>query len=310
MYRKSARFSFICKLLPVSFLLVVEELLEQKLKETIYTPDSGIKNPVKIIVEIIRDMGSANALGLRLAKRNIRSLYRQSLLGYLWSILPPVFTSLVWIFLNRQSIVNIQVPDVPYPLFILTGTLLWQIFVESVTAPIKSVQSSAAILAKINFPRESLILSGIYEVLFNTVIKILLILIILFYFQVTISYMLAFALIGILALIVLGSSIGLILTPIGMLYTDISRGINIILQFAIYLTPVIYSEPQTGFAGKLMKFNPVAPLLTATRNFFLNNSSVELSSFCLVSVFAIVLFFIGIFIYKIAMPIIIERIGS
>lgn len=277
---------------------------------TVYTSESGLRNPGKLILEMVLDLKNANALGIRLAKRNIKSLYRQSLLGYVWSVVPPLMTSLVWVFLNSQNVVNFSTGDIPYPLFVLTGTLLWQIFSDSILAPLKGVQTSVSMLSKINFPRESLILTGIYEVLFNTIIKVGLIICIFFYYQFIPGFSVIIAFIGIFSLIILGSMIGLLLTPLGLLYTDIGRGIGIILQFAIYLMPIIYPEPKSGIAAQLMKYNPVAELITVTRNGLLNGSGMDFGNLIIITILSILLFFVGLFIYRIAMPIIIERIGS
>ena len=256
------------------------------------------------------DLKEAHALGVRLAKRNIKAMYRQSLLGYFWTVIPPLITTMVWVFLNSQSVVNIAVTDVPYPLFVVTGTMLWQIFSESVSAPLRGVGSGKSMLAKINFPREALVLTGIYTVFFNTLIKLGLIALIFAIYGFLPDISALFALFGVISLIIFGSSVGLLLTPLGMLYSDINKGITIVLQFAIYLTPVIYPEPTSGTAASLMQYNPVAPLITTTRNLLLGSPAPGIYDFLVISLISFALFILGLFFYRMAMPIIIERVGS
>ena len=173
--------------------------------------------------------------------------------------------------------------------------MLWQVFSESVSSPLKGVATGKSMLAKINFPRESLLLAGMYETAFNTLIKIgLLIMIFAFYLYLP-PVTALFSLVGLIALMILGNTIGILLTPIGMLYTDIQRGIGVVLQFAIYLTPVIYPEPKSG---------------TTTRNFLLGTEAPQVSTFIAISIIALVLYIIGLFFYRLAMPIVIERVGS
>lgn len=280
------------------------------MKITHYTPESGIRSPLALTREILSDLGPAHALGLRLTQRNIKGQYRKSLLGYFWSVIPPLITSLVWVILNGQRVVNIEDPGVPYPLFVLTGTMLWQIFSESVNAPLKGVLAGKSMLSKINFPRESLILASIYETVFNSLIKIGLIILIFAWYQYLPPLSALFSLTGLLSLMILGSTIGILLTPIGMLYSDIQRGIGIILQFGLYLTPVIYPEPKSGLIAQVMQFNPVAPILTTTRSLLLGNFVGGLGSFVWITIIACLLFLIGIFFYRVSMPILIERVGS
>ncbi|WPP52635.1 ABC transporter permease [Catalinimonas niigatensis] len=281
-----------------------------KVKRIVYTPESGIRNPRLLLEDFMESLPQMHALGYRLFLRNLKGMYRQSLLGLFWSVIPPLVTSLIWIFLNGQRVVDIDVPGISYPLFVIIGTILWQTFAEGVNGPVRGVTMGKSMLAKINFPRESLILSGIYEVIFNVLIKIGLIALVFVTFQQMPAWSTLFSLLGFASLILLGSTIGLLLTPLAMLYNDIQKGIVIVLQFAIYLTPVIYPEPKSGLAAQLMQFNPVAPLLTTTRNLLIGAPTPNLETFFWVSGASVVLFLLGLLVYRLAMPIIIERIGS
>jgi ABC-type polysaccharide/polyol phosphate export permease len=77
------------------------------------------------------DLLASRELAWRLLVRNISAHYRQSLLGYAWAFVPPLFTTLIWVFLSSQNILDIGNNGMPYPLFVLTGTILWQNFVEA-----------------------------------------------------------------------------------------------------------------------------------------------------------------------------------
>ncbi len=282
----------------------------QKARRIVYTPESGLRQPKVLLADFVESLPQMHALGYRLFLRNLKGMYRQSLLGIFWSVIPPLVTSLIWIFLNGQRVVDIDVPGISYPLFVIIGTILWQTFAEGVNGPVRGVTMGKSMLAKINFPRESLILSGIYEVIFNVLIKIGLIALVFVAFQQMPAWSTLFGLLGFASLILLGSTIGLLLTPLAMLYNDIQKGIVIVLQFAIYLTPVIYPEPKSGLAAQLMQFNPVAPLLTTTRNLLIGAPTPNLDTFFWVSGASVVLFLLGLLVYRLAMPIIIERIGS
>ena len=200
--------------------------------------------------------------------------------------------------------------DIPYPLYVLVGTMLWQIFTESVNAPLKEVTVNKAMLIKINIPREALFLSGIYEVLFNVMIKLILLTGIFIYFQQSISWSVLMVLPGILSIIICGFAIGLLLTPIGMLYQDIQRGLIVILPFLMYLTPVIYPTPKEGIVSIIMRINPMASLLVETRNWLTSQPIIDINLFLIYSAIFIVIAFWGTIIFRIAMPFIIERIGS
>lgn len=280
------------------------------LKKTIYSPDSYLRNPGLLVREMLADLVASRGLAWRLFVRNVSAQYRQTILGYLWAFLPPLFTMAVWVFLNSQNIINVEDPGMPYPVFVLTGTVLWQTFVDALNSPLKIVTESKVMLAKINFPREALILAGLGEVLLNFMIRILLLVGVMAWFQVSVPATLPLVLPGVLALIVLGLMFGILLTPLGVLYTDVGRTVMIFTQFWFFLTPVIYPLPQSGFAATLAQFNPVAPVLITVRDWLTIGSASQLTGFLVVTGFAIIFLMFGWLLYRIAMPHLIARISA
>ena len=279
-------------------------------KATVYTAEASRGQFIGQLFGIFREMPEANELGIRLFKRNLKAMYRQSIFGFFWALLPPLVTAGLWIFLRGSKVMSVGDTAISYPVYVLVGTMLWQIFSESIQTPIKSVISNKAMLVKINIPREALLLSGLYEIGFNLLIKIGLLFIVLIVFQQGFGFSLLMVPIGLFALIITGFSIGLILTPIGILYQDIQRGISVILPFIMYLTPVIYPKPTHGAVGMIMQFNPIATLLPETRNWFTGLPAENWQLFTLYSSGFLILLFLGLIVYRVAMPIIIERIGS
>jgi lipopolysaccharide transport system permease protein len=78
----------------------------------------------------------------------------------------------------------------------------------------------------------------------------------------------------------------------------------------MYLTPVIYPMPKSGTMELIMKLNPMATLLVDTRNWFTSQSVVDLNMFLGISAFFLVVTIFSILVFRISMPMIIERIGS
>lgn len=93
----------------------LKEDTASELPVRVYKPISENAGFFIYLFQILKDLPVANALGYRLAMRNIKAKYRQSILGLFWAVLPPVATSVIWIFLNSAKIVKMQSPDLPYP---------------------------------------------------------------------------------------------------------------------------------------------------------------------------------------------------
>ena len=284
--------------------------MNQKLPEVVYTPYSQLRNPQKMLRNMWIDLLTSRELAWRLLVRNISAMYRQSILGYLWAFLPPVLTTVTFVFLKSQNIINIGETEIPYPAYVMIGTLLWQTFVNTLNSPKKIIRSSKSMLAKANFPREALILAGLGEVLFNFIIRIILMFIVFIAFQIRVPLTLFLSPLGILALMALGLMIGILLVPLGMLFQDIYRGLTIITSLWFFITPVVYPPPKVWPASLLTQVNPVSPLLITTREWLTTGTVSQPWSFIIVTFSAVLLLFIGWMIYRLAMPHLIERMSA
>jgi lipopolysaccharide transport system permease protein len=257
-----------------------------------------------------QDLRASRELAWRLLVRNISAQYRQSLLGYAWAFVPPLFTSLIWIFLQSQKVFGIGATGMPYVVFVITGTVLWQTFTEALNGPLQMVTASKSMLTKINFPREALILAAVGQVLFNFAIRVLLLVAVMIWYRVPLTSGILLAPLGVLALIGLGTAVGLLLTPLGMLYQDVGRGLGFATQALFFLTPVIYPVPRASFAAALIELNPVTPLLTSTRDWLITGQASLLPGFLWVSAGTLLLLFGAWVLYRIAMPHLISRMSA
>lgn len=286
-------------------------LILMKENVTIYSADGHRRTIVSYLWDIVYTLPQAHELGLRLFNRNLKALYRQSILGFAWTLLPPIATAALWIFLRGYNVVEMEDMVVPYPVFVLVGTTLWQVFSEAILLPLTQVTDNKIMLSKINIPREGLLLAGVYQLIFNIFIKISLLIIVFFLYKqhVEISSLI-FVPVGLFAIGLAGFSMGLLLTPVGMLYQDISRGLGVLLPFFMYLTPTVYPAPREGVIGLIMKFNPIANFITQTRNGFLAQPIYDMQFFWIYTAVFALLFLIALVAFRLSMPIIIERIGS
>lgn len=189
----------------------------------IYTPDSAMGSPAKMFRGLFRDVSLSWHLAWRLAKRDISAQYRQSFLGYLWAFIMPIANTAVWIMLNRSGVVRIADTAIPYPVYVFTGTMIWQMLVEAVQSPLQQVTMSRSFLTKLNFPREALIVAGLLKQAFSLIVKFLILVPAIILLGVTPDWHLLIAPLALLVTVLTGSAVGLLISPIGMLYNDVGR---------------------------------------------------------------------------------------
>jgi lipopolysaccharide transport system permease protein len=280
------------------------------MKITIYTPESSMRSPRKLIKEMWTDLLASRELAWRLAVRDTNAQYRASFLGYIWAFLLPLVNTLTWIFLNASGIVRIADTGLPYPVYVFTGTMLWQIFTEALQSPLNEIGAAKAMLAKLNFPRESLILSGILKSLLNAGIKITLLVPGIMILGIYPDWHLLLFPFAVLSIILVGNIIGLFLSPIGVLYSDIGKSIPILTQFLMFVTPVVFAMPEEGLSATIFQYNFMTPLIMTARDWLTGSGTEWLFYFLMVNVVAIIILLVAWIIYKITMPIIIERMSA
>jgi len=282
----------------------------KKTNITVYTPDSSLRHPARMLAAMFHDLVAGRELAWQLAVRDIRAQYRQTALGLLWAFILPLAHTFTWIFLSGAGIVAVSDTALPYPVYVFTGTMIWAIFMDAVNAPLQQTIAAKQMLAKINFAREALVISGIYQTLFNGVIKIVLVLIALMLMGIYPGWTLLWFPLGVVSLILTGTALGLLLTPVGMLYTDIGKSLPLLMQFLMYVTPVVFPLPSGGFALTLFKLNPMTPLILTTRNWLTGFASQYFGYFCVVNALGFVLLLVVWVVYRAALPILIERMSA
>ena len=275
-----------------------------------YTPDPLLRRPGLLAREMVRDLVRSRELAWRLFVRDIQAKYRQSLLGYVWAFLPAIATTSAFVFLRSNGVFTVADTGIPYPAFVLIGMVLWQTFVDAIRMPILSITAAKPMLAKINFPREAILLAALGEVVFNFLIRVVLLIVVFAWFRLAPPLTAVMFPLGVLALIALGFMIGVLLTPLGLLYKDVSEGLTMATTFWMFVTPVLYPAPKAGVAQLLSSWNPVSPLVIITRDWLTTGVTSQLLPFLCVFGVSIFLLLAGWVIYRLAMPHLIARMGG
>ncbi|QEG21514.1 ABC transporter permease [Mariniblastus fucicola] len=283
---------------------------------TVYNSQSEIKSPLEMFQNIANDFWSGRELGWRLFLRNLRGLYRQTFLGLFWAFLPPIANTAIWVFLRHQGVFKLGGNvEIPLTVYILTGMILWQTFIEAFQMPLKVINQNRGMIAKLRFPRESLLLVGLGEVLFDFAIRSLLLIPAFLWYQVVPEPQMLWALPIAFLMILFASGLGMLIMPVGSLYQDISRFIGIATPFWMLTTPIIYpitakmlqADPNTKL---LVWLNPAAPLIVLGRDLTLFGESAFVTPGLIVAAVSIPIFLIGLAVFRISIPVIVERMNA
>jgi lipopolysaccharide transport system permease protein len=279
-------------------------LASDAMPETVYTADSDLRHPSRFLAAARDDLRQGAAVAWQLFRRNIQVRYRRSWLGYAWLLLPTIGTTIVWMYIQARRIVVIAPPEIPYPVHVLSGMVLWQTFVDALNAPLQQLGAGRRFITRSRVPHEALILAGALETLLNCGARLLVLGAVLFAFDVAVGPGVLLAPLGIAALALLGLSLGVLLAPVGLLYDDVGRAVTLATGFLFFLTPVIYRAPESG----ILRLNPVTPLLETTRG-WLTSSGAPSDGFAPVSMAALALLVGAWLLLRLARPHVVERLG-
>ncbi len=283
---------------------------DQRLPRVVYTPESKMRHPLQLFQEMGRDLLASRELAWRLLVRDISAQYRQSFLGIVWAFIPPIVTAVGFTMAKSNGVINVGSTELPYPAYVMFSMTLWQTFVETLNGPVQAVTQAKAMLAKINFPREAIILSKLGQVFFNFGIKLILIVGLFIWFKMPVTWSVIIAPVALINLVFFGTFIGLLLAPMGALYKDFYMGLTLATGFWLFLTPVVYPVPSEGVFGAIVKFNPVTPLLVTTRELATTGVISDPLGFWVASGIAVVGLLLAWIVYRLSMPFIVERMSS
>lgn len=238
-----------------------------------------------------------------LVRRDFVAAYKQTILGPLWHVLQPIFTTITFtvIFAN---VAGISTDGVPAPLFYFTGTLIWGFFSKCIQSTSGVFVGNQQIFSKVYFPRMIVPLSTIVTAFIAFLIQsiILIAMYIYYYCQGADIHLNAWAFsIPLMCLImgVMGLAMGIIISSVTTKYRDLSMFVGFGIQLLMYCTPIIY--PVSFIPEKyrfLLLFNPLAPVVEGFKYSILGVGTFNANMLLYSIGVTIVLLFIGLILFN------------
>lgn len=282
------------------------------MKETIYTSQAASNGFIPYLRSIFTGFKEGRPLGRQLFMRDKKAMFRSSFIGIIWAFIPPFITAFLWIFLNSSSIIKVNAPGgMSFPLFTITGTFFWQVIMQSMNNAMNAVNSGKALLAKLNFPRESLLIHAFYNTIFDISILFLVTCIMAFVLGWHPHISLLLIPLVISSLLITGFALGLIFHSLFYLLVDFRNFFNIGFQLLMYVSVVIFPIPSNaGWVKRVSEINPFSQMMILSRNVFIGLPVDNAGPFAIIIFISCLLFLFGLIAYRITMPIIIERMGA
>lgn len=191
----------------------------------------------------------------QLTAREIKRRYARSYLGIVWSVLNPLLSmavlSLIFSQLFRRSIEN-------YPIYYLTGYILWQSFTGATNAAMTSLADNKMLLLKVKFPMELFILTRVYTALINLGYSLIAYVIMLLVFWIPLSWTILFSPVIILCLFLFALGMSYMLSVAYVFFGDVKHLYSVVLTLWMYCSAIFYpAEQLQGFIRVVIEHNPM-----------------------------------------------------
>jgi len=170
--------------------------------------------------------------------RDLKARYKSSVLGFLWSLLNPLLTMLVFTVVFTYMMPNNRIDK--FPVFVLCALLPWNFFNAALMGSITSIVGNAHLVKKVYFPREVLPLSAVLADFVNFLLALVVLFAMLFAFRVPITQWALWLPIIMLIQLVFTVGLGLALATVNVFYRDTGVIMSVVLQAWFFLTPVFY----------------------------------------------------------------------
>lgn len=236
-------------------------------------------------------------------KRDIITLYKQTILGPLWFVIQPIFTTIMYMFVFG-GLAGISTDGAPQPLFYLSGIMLWNYFSTTFTLTSNVFISNANIFGKVYFPRLVVPLAGVISNLVKMLIQLVLFIIVYIYYLHTgadlhVNWTIILFPYLVFLIAFHSMSWGMIISSLTTKYRDLRQLVSFGVQLFMYATPVIY--PLSAAPGKykdLIALNPLTPIFEAFKYSCMGCGSLDWGGLLYSTVFMLVTLFFAVIIFN------------
>lgn len=243
-------------------------------------------------------------LFVQYVRRDIITVYKQTVLGPLWFFISPIFTTIMYMFVFN-TLAGISTGDIPAPVFYMSGNILWLYFNACFNTGQGAFTSNQGVFSKVYFPRLVAPLSGITSAFIKTAIQSTTLMAIYVYFvfqgvhlHFTVEALLLPLIIIMTALFGLGC--GLIISAMTVKYRDLNNLVVFGMQLWMYATPVIYpvSIAHSPKLETLLKLNPLQGIFTDFRYMITGMGEMDWTGLTYSVIVTVVVLFLGIIVFN------------
>ncbi len=249
-----------------------------------------------MIVNHLKELYDYRNLIWQLAWSEFKLRYKNSILGYFWSLLEPMLMLLV-LYVIFSNLMRVQVEY--YQLFLLLGIILWGFLSRATTIGMFSIVGKPGMVKKIYFPRDIFVISSCITALLMTIFESLIFVMFMVLFRVPVSINLIYVPLILFCLLIISLGLSLALSALNVFYRDVQFIWQVLLQIGFYVTPILYTIDI--FPKNLQQFillNPIARILNSARDTIIYSTPAKAEDLLFMVVSSIFFLLVGYIIFS------------
>jgi lipopolysaccharide transport system permease protein len=217
--------------------------------------------------------------------KNFRASYEQSFLRIVWKVILPLVPVSVYVALQFAGVLR-GTTEMPKVLYVVVGMTYWQLFSSSLVAVMNAPQRDSAMLKKMSLPFVLFYISNVGEVVFDYLIRTLLIWCLLLYLGT--GFQVSWLVLPLLFIpfVLFATGVGIFLSFFSIFFGDVKNIVDIFIRYGLFVSGVIFPIPYTTGFGSILLYNPVYVLIDSLRNYLvlgsLTNFNIVLGIFALI----------------------------
>ncbi len=241
----------------------------QEQQITVYEPNQRLKiGFFQTWVIMFRNIVNSKDLIWQLFKRDFLMAYKKSFFGLTWVFISPIIGIVSWVFLNAAGVLQPGDTSIPFPAYVLLGSSIWGLFMGFYSSAAGTLTAGGGFINQVKYPHEALLVKQTAQHLANFLITFLVNIIVLLLFGVVPSIGILLFPLAAIPLFFLGAGLGLIVSVISVVASDLTNLINISLGFVFYAIPIVYQVDKINdpVLKTIVELNPLSYLVTGARD--------------------------------------------
>ena len=244
----------------------------------------------------IRELYKYRQLIWTIAWGDFKWRYKNSILGYFWSLLEPLIMFII-LYIVFSNLMKVQVEY--YQLFLLLGIIMWNFFVKATNLGLNAIVGKPSLIQRVYFPRDVLVISGVITAMLQSLFESLVFIIFMIYFAIPLTWTLIYLPYILTIYFILALGVALAISALNVYYRDIQFIWIVVLQAGFFITPILY--PLSIFPPSLQaifRLNPIAQIIVTARDVVLYSVPPYWVSLAYAGIASLVIFGVGYSIFR------------